>query len=107
MFKPFNFSLIHFNRSNEESKKYLPEAISCPDFQTALIQVLTNESKKFLSENAHSELMQIIIHNYQEFDTEKLKSLYIHKGRVALVKLDKEDAQELLKEFQVRLCIFF
>ena len=105
-FKWFNFSLIHFNRSNEETKKYLPEAISCPDFQTALMQVLTNESKIFLRQNAHPELMQIIGHDYHELDADKLKSLYIQKRCVAPAKLDKEGAQKLLKTFQVRLCIF-
>ena len=71
------------------------------------MQILTNESKIFLPQNSRSELMQIIRHDYQERDTEKLKSLFIQKRCVVPAKLDKEGAQKLLKAFQVRLCIPF
>ena len=70
------------------------------------MQVLMNESKIFLRQNAHPELMQIIGHDHHELDADKLKSLYIQKRCVAPAKLDKEGAQKLLKTFQVRLCIF-
>ena len=52
-----------------------------------------------LPQNAHSELIHITEHDYQELDPEKLKSLFIQKRCVVPANLDKENAQKLLKAF--------